>query len=114
MASGDITILLMHFFNLPRVLSTLDDIVVEFIPETQPSKLGSRKLCQRAQIETPDCETNEIYNENTNYLNCNWGSHGCVSTEGVHCELESRWAGYGQMAKTKPFNMSRDHGSRVG
>ena len=44
-----LTILFMEFLDFPRVLTIIVNVVVEFIPECNSGKFGSRKLCERVK-----------------------------------------------------------------
>jgi len=48
-----LTIFLVHPFNLVNILTTLDDIVVELVPEGGGSKPGARELCDGRLVESP-------------------------------------------------------------
>jgi hypothetical protein len=50
----------MHFLNLPDVLTPFDNIVVEFIPQTQGCKLRPRESGKRMKIDAIYRKSNAV------------------------------------------------------
>ena len=49
-----LTILFVHFLDLPEVLIVLNGFIVRLVLSSQGSKLGTRELGQRTQEKTVD------------------------------------------------------------
>lgn len=65
------TILFVHLGNLRAVSATLDDIVIELIPQCQRSQFGAWEFGYWAPIKTIEGESNEIKKESNETLNPN-------------------------------------------
>ena len=53
-----LTILLMEFFDFPKVSVTVRIVVVvEFVPECQGCKSGTREVTNGRKVEAVDCNT---------------------------------------------------------
>jgi hypothetical protein len=50
----------MHLVNLPKVLATLNYIVVELIPKGDSSQLGAWEACNGTEYQSMNTETQEI------------------------------------------------------
>lgn len=77
----ELTVLLMHLRNLPCILPTLDDVVIEFEPERQCSKLRTRKLGQGAEVQSMYRQASIVYQKTA----CQQGE--TISRDQVHCEM---------------------------
>jgi hypothetical protein len=48
------TVLLVELDDLELKATTLPDVIVEFVPESEGSQFWARNVSNRAKIETPD------------------------------------------------------------
>jgi hypothetical protein len=65
--------LVVKFVQLKNILSTKDDIIIEFVPPCSSSELGARELGDWAQVKAVNDKSDNIKQEPNSSSSDSWG-----------------------------------------